>query len=60
MVFDEMEETGTRFGVIPRVARTLGIGTESVRLWVRQAEIDGGQRRGLSAKGAERIGRARA
>jgi transposase len=55
MVFEEMEESGSRFGVIPRVARRLGIGVESVRLWVRQAEIDGGQRGGLSTAEKERV-----
>ncbi len=31
-------ELGTEHGTIQRVARQLGYGTESVRLWVRQAE----------------------
>ncbi len=46
---------GERFGVITRVARQLGIGTESLRGWVRQAEIDGGQRPGVTTDEARRI-----
>ena len=50
MVQQAIEESGERFGVITRVARQLGIGTESLRSWVRQAEIDGGQRPGTSTR----------
>jgi transposase len=38
MVQQAIEESGERFGVITRVARQLGIGTESLRSWVGQAE----------------------
>jgi transposase len=37
-------------GVITRVARQLGVGTESLRQWVKQAEIDAGKRSGLSTE----------
>ena len=33
-------ELGADIGTIARVARQLGYGLESVRAWVRQAEID--------------------
>ena len=46
MVLETIEQTGERFGAITRVARQLGIGSESLRSWVRQAEVDGGQRPG--------------
>ena len=56
MVAEAIEaQGGERFGVITRVARQLGIGTESLRNWVRQTEIDGGQRPGTSTEDRVRI-----
>ncbi len=49
------EQGGQRFGVVTRVARELGIGTESLRGWLKQAEIDGGRRQGTSTADKERI-----
>ena|SRR6476646_2997971 len=48
-------ELGTEQGTIQRVAQQLGYGVESVRTWVRQADIDEGARPGLSATDAKRI-----
>ena len=55
MVFEIREQTGEHKGVIGRVARQLGIGTESLRGWVRRAEIDGGQRPGVTTAEQRRI-----
>ena len=56
MVLETIDaQHGERFGVITRVARQLGIGTESLRGWVRQAEIDGGRRPGTTTADAQRI-----
>ena len=49
------EQGGQRFGVVPRVARELGIGTESLRSWLKQAEVDSGHRPGTSTVDAQRI-----
>lgn len=35
-------ELGSEQGTVQRVADQLGYGTESVRLWVKQADIDDG------------------
>ncbi len=51
------KELGTDHGTVKRVAEQLGIGTESLRSWVRQAEIDDGVKSGTSTEDAERIKR---
>jgi transposase len=55
MVLDTIQQTGQRAGVITRIAHQLGIGTESLRSWVRQAEVDGGHRPGVSTAEQQRI-----
>src|SRR5579859_3624643 len=56
MVLEKQAERGERFGVVTEVARQLGVGAESLRNWVRQAEIDGGQRSGTTTADKQRIG----
>jgi len=46
---------GQSFGVVTRVARQLGVGAESLRGWLKQAEIDSGGRPGTSSADAQRI-----
>ena len=52
MVFQLREETGEAQGSVKRVADQLDIGVESVRSWVKQAEVDGGRRAGTTTRGA--------
>ena len=55
MVRDRMAENGERFGAVTVVARQLGIGAESLRNWLRQAEVDGGQQAGLTTDERRRL-----
>ena len=55
MVREAIAESGERVGAVTRVARQLGIGPESLRNWVKQAEIDGGKRPGVTTAEQRRI-----
>ena len=55
MVLETQAERRERFGVVTDVAKQLGIGVESLRNWVKQAEIDGGLRAGTSTTEKQRI-----
>ncbi len=55
MVAEVVEREGTRVGVIPRVARQLGVGVESLRGWVNRAETDTGHRPGTTTAEAARV-----
>ena len=49
------KELGTDRGTVQRVASQLGYGVESVRSWVRQADIDAGLTAGTTTAEAERV-----
>src|SRR2546421_8206631 len=56
MVQETIEQNnGEQFGVVSRVARRLGIGEESLRAWVKQAQVDGGKRPGVTSDDRRRI-----
>ena len=48
-------ETGSDHGSVKRVADQLGYGVESVRQWVRQADVDDGHAPGVSTSEAARV-----
>jgi transposase len=48
-------ELGTDHGTVHRVARQLGYGIESIRNWVRQADIDEGVTAGTTTADSQRI-----
>src|SRR5438270_12513752 len=55
MVREAIAESGARQGAVSRVARQLGVGTESLRNWVKQADIDSGKRTGVTTAEQRRI-----
>ena len=55
MVHEAVAESGERVGAVTRVARQLGIGPESLRNWVKQADINNGKRLGATTEQQRRI-----
>jgi len=49
------KELGTDHGTVQRVAEQLGYGTESVRKWVAQGDIDSGVAPGVTTTEAARV-----
>ncbi len=49
------KELGTSHGTIQRVAAQIGCGVESLRTWVKQADIDDGVEPGVTSAEAARI-----
>jgi transposase len=55
MAVDLRADPATRGSAIQRVGQQLGIHPETLRLWVKRAEIDGGLRPGTTSVEAQRI-----
>ena len=55
MAMDARKEPATRQGALQRIAEQLGINAETLRSWVKQAEIDAGDRAGTTTSDAARI-----
>jgi transposase-like protein len=49
LVLDHLQEYQTVTAAAAAVARREGVGKESVRRWVVQAQVDGGQRQGATS-----------
>lgn len=55
MVFEVRERSGQQKGAVAQVADQLGVGQETLRNWVLQAEIDSGGRLGTTTTDAQKI-----
>ena len=55
MAVELRQDPATKAGAIARVADQLGMHPETLRGWVRRAEIDGGVRPGTTTSDAERL-----
>jgi transposase len=55
MVQEHRDEYASEWAAITSIAAKLGVGTEALRLWLRRAQIDEGQRPGLTSEERERL-----
>ena len=55
MVAELRAESGESRGTVARVARQLGVNSETLRNWVSQAEVDSGSRPGTTTEDRKKI-----
>lgn len=55
LVLDHLDEYPNLTTACETVSKRLGFGAESLRRWVRQAQVDAGDRQGVSTTESERI-----
>ncbi len=55
LVLDHLTEYPSLTAAAEAVARREGVGKESVRRWVVQAQVDGGQRHGVTSEELDQI-----
>jgi transposase len=55
LVLETQSEYGSQWGAIVSVAEKVGVSGESLRRWVRQTEVDAGQRAGTTSADAEAL-----
>lgn len=60
LVTDHRQEYPSLTAACEAVAKQVGVGSESVRRWVRQDEVDRGQRPGVTSEENEEIKRLKA
>ena len=55
MVFEHEAEHTSQWAAITSIASKFGMTPETLRIWVRRAEVDGGARPGLTTEERERL-----
>jgi transposase len=55
MVFDHQHEYPSQWKAIESISEKLSVNHETLRQWVRRAEVDGGQRPGVTSEEKARI-----
>jgi transposase len=60
LVLEHRDEYHTEYAAIRSIGARCNVGTETLRKWVRQAEIDAGQRPGVSSEESAELRRLRA
>ena len=55
MLFEHQHEYPSQWKAIESIAKKLGVNHETLRLWVRKAEVDGGQRAGVTTEDRAKI-----
>ena len=59
VVLEGQSDYPSQWAAIVSVAAKVGVSSETLRKWVRRAEVDGGQRAGLTTEEAAEIKRLR-
>jgi transposase len=55
MVFEHQDDHASQWAAITSIAAKFGVSAETLRKWVRRAEVDGGRRPGLTTEERERL-----
>lgn len=59
LVFEQVEQHDSQWEAICSVAAKVGVSSETLRKWVRQAEVDAGSRAGTSSEDSAELKKLR-
>jgi transposase len=59
LVLEHRGEYETEYAAIRSIGAKCNVGTETLRKWIRQAEVDAGKRKGISSEESAEIRRLR-